>query len=121
MGNYASDHSDALATVADAGAAATFTLTSPGTYDESTGTWSTPTTSTVTGSAVEVGGDPDTYERLSLIRSSAPSLFFTPDTYGSLPTVGYTVTWGGVSYTVKDVLPLSPDGTAIAATILVAV
>lgn len=121
MADYTQTHADALADVADAGASVTFTFTSPGTYDATTDTWSTPTTTTVTGSAVEVKGNPDTYERLSLVHSSAPSLFFTPDTYGSLPRPGYTVTWNSIAYTVKDVDPLAPDGTPIAATIVVGV
>ena len=121
MADYTQDAADALAAVADAGAAVTFTFTTPGTYDESTDTWSTPTTDTVTGSAIEIPGNPMTYQALSLVRSKAPSLFFAPDTYGDLPDAGYVVTWGGVAYTVKDVQPLQPDGMAIAATIVVAV
>lgn len=120
MADYTTDHADALADVTDAGAAVTFTLQSPGTYNESTDTWTTGATTTVSGYAVEVKADPDTYERLSLVRSQAPSLFFTPTTYGDLPTPGYSVPWGGKTYTVKDVAPLSPDGTAIAATVVIA-
>lgn len=121
MGNYAETHAGALADVADAGAAVTFSLTTPGTYDAATDTYTTPTTATVAGFAIEVAGDPDTYKALSLVRSSAPSLFFTPSTYGALPAVGYTVTWNSIVYTVRDVSPLSPDGTPIAATIVVSV
>jgi hypothetical protein len=82
----------------------------------------TPTTSTVTGSAIQVRGDPDTYKRLELIRSQAPTLFFTPTTYGELPAPGDTVVWpatNGQTYTVRDVDPIAPDGVAIAARVVI--
>lgn len=121
MGKYADTHASALLDVAEAGSAVTFTHATPGTYDATTDTYTTPTTTTVTGYAIEVAGDPDTYKALSLVRSSAPALFFMPDTYGSLPNVGDTVTWNSTAYTVRDVSPLAPDGTAIGATIVVSV
>ena len=98
----------------------TFSHVSPGTYSPSDGTYATPSTTTVTGSAVQVAGDPDTYDRLKLIRSIAPSLFFTPTTLGSLPAPGDTAVWGSDNYVVKDVSPLAPDGVAIAATVVIA-
>ncbi len=38
-----------------------------------------------------------------------------------MPKPGYAVTWGGKDYTVRDVTPLSPDGVAIAASVVVSV
>lgn len=120
MADYAADHADALASVADAGAAVTFTLESPGTYVEATDTFTPTTMTTCSGYAIEVAGNPETYDRLSLVLSSAPSLFFTPSTYGDLPRPGYGTIWNAKPYTVKDVLPLAPNGPAIAATVVIA-
>lgn len=119
--SYATDHASALADVTAAGAAVTFTDKSPGAY-ASTGTWTGPaTTTSVAGAAIEVEGDPKEYEALSLVQRNPATLFFTPTTYGSLPSLDMAVTWGGVSRLVKRVRPLAPDGTAIAAYVVVAV
>jgi hypothetical protein len=97
----------------------TFTRTVPGTYDAATDTWTTPTETTVTGNAVQVRGDADTYRALSLIQSQAPTLLFTPTTYGQLPLPGDQVTWAEDVYTVRDVAPIQPDGVAIMARVIV--
>lgn len=117
---FAPQHASALATVSRKGAAVTFTFKNPGTYDEATGLFSGASTTTITGSAVRVRGNPKTYDRLSLKQSEAPTLLFTPETYGSLPEMDYTVTWNSIVYTVRDVEPVAPDGTAILAKIVVA-
>lgn len=119
-GRYATDHAGAVADVAAAGAAVSFTLTTPGTYDATTDTYSTPTTVTVSGYAIETGNDPDVYIALSLIQSNPATLFFTPSTYGAFPKLGYAVTWGGIAFTVKKVTTLSPDGVVIAAWVVIA-
>ena len=93
--------------------ATTFTYSTPGTYDAATRTYSTPTTTTITGSAIEVRGDPETYKALSLIESEAPTLMFAPTTYGDEIEPGYTVSWSNVTYTVKSVRHLRPDGVCI--------
>ena len=118
--SYAPDHASALADVAAAGASVTFTSVTPGTYDESTDTWSGGSSSTVTGSAVRVRGNPREDEALELIQSEAPSLLFTPTTYGQLPALNASVTWNSIVYTVRSVEPVAPDGTAILARVIVA-
>jgi hypothetical protein len=120
MTKYASDHAGALLDVTEAGSAVTFTRTNPGTYDATTDTYSSPSTSTVTGDAIQVAGNPEQYKALELIESEAPTLFFTPDTYGQLPELGDTVVWNSVTYTVRAKQPIAPDGTAIAARLVVA-
>lgn len=110
---YAAEHASALADLREAGARVTFSLSTPGTYNEATGAWSTPTDSSVAGYAIQDGGDPLAYERLTLIESEAPTLLFAPDTYGDRPSLGMSVTWAGELHTVRDVKPLSPDGTPI--------
>jgi hypothetical protein len=121
--SYATTHASASRTVASKGAAVSFTLTTPGTYDASTDTYTTPTTATVNGSAVRVAAkasaDVQKYAALGLVQSEAPCLFFTPTTYGSLPLPGYQVTWNSIVYTARDVDPIAPNGVAIAARIVV--
>ncbi len=96
------------------------------TYDAATDA-TTSATTTITGSAVRVRPrsifEWEQYKALSLIESDAPTLLFTPDTYGDEPKVGDTVVWpetGGETYTVKAVNPIAPDGVLIAARIVVA-
>jgi hypothetical protein len=68
---------------------------------------------------VGVKGDPDQYRDLGLIAAQAVTLLFAPSTYGSVPDLDHSVTWGGEVYTVKDRKPLSPDGTAILSRVVV--
>jgi hypothetical protein len=117
--SYAATHARAAALVARKGAAVTFTLSSPGTYDATTDTYSTPTTSTVAGHAVRVSGNPIKYQSLGLVQSEAPTLLFAPSTFGSQPSLGMTTSWGGVTYTVADVEPVEPDGNAIVCEVVV--
>jgi hypothetical protein len=119
MANYAPDHAAALADVADAGADADFTFEDPGTLDEATGLYTSASTTTVSGKAIQTRGNPKTYERLSLKQSEAPSLFWVPDTLGQLPLPDYRITWGGRALVARDIDPIAPNGTAIAARIVV--
>ena len=121
MTKYAADHAGALADLAEAGAAVTFALTTPGTYDAAADAFTTPVTSSVTGSAIKVSGRPKQYQALNLVESQAPTLLFAPTTYGSLPALGASVTFGSTTYTVRDVDAVAIDGTAIIAYVVVAV
>lgn len=116
---YSVEHASALADIRAAGTDVTFTLTTPGTHSESTGTFSTPTTADVTGSALEVAGDPRQYAELGLTSHQSATLLFAPDTYGDTPSLNAQVLWGSDLYTVKAVKPLRPDGTAILARVVV--
>ena len=98
----------------------TFTHSTPGTYDAETDTWSVPVTTSITGEAMKVRGNPDTYKALSLIESEAPTLLWAPSTYGDpAPDLGYTCEWANVSYTVRSVDALAPDGVVITARIVI--
>lgn len=97
--------------------AVTFTR-STRTYDAATDT-SSVVASTITGSAIQVRGDPRRYKALGLTLTDMPTLFFCPTTYGECPAVGDTVTWTSKRYTVRDVSPIAPDGVTIAARIIV--
>lgn len=79
----------------------------------------TPTVTTITGSAIRVRGLPQTMRALGLIDSEAPTLFFTPTTYGDRPAPGDTVVWELLTWTVKDVDPIAPDGITIAARVVI--
>ena len=116
---YTSENADALADVRDAGAAVTFTLGSPGTYDAAADQWTSPSTTTVAGHAIHTRGNPETYRDLGLVEAEAPTLLFVPTTFGEVPDLGYRVTWASVVYTVKQVQPLMPDGTVIMARVVV--
>lgn len=109
--SYADVHADALADVAAAGVAVIFSAVTQ-TYDATTDTV-TPVTTTMTGSAVQVGGDPRQFEALGLVQQRPIVLLFAPNSYGSVPALGSTVSWGGARYTVRAVQPIAPDGTAI--------
>ena len=103
----------------------TFSRTSPGVYDASTGTWSAPSTTTIGGSAVMVKGNPERYAALGLILTTMPTLVFTPTSYNlkafssDFVLPGDTVVWNSATYTVKDVDPIAPDGFVIAARIVI--
>ena len=103
----------------------TFTRTRPGAFNAADNTMGAPVITTIAGNAVQVRGTPQTYASLSLIESAAPTLLFTPSTYGYLANSdgfvlpGDTVVWAGETYIVKDVTPIAPDGVVIAARIVV--
>ena len=105
--------------------AVTFTRTTPGVMNETDGTFSAPTVTTISGNAVQVRGNPEVYQRLSLVLSQAPTLFFIPTTYGLLANTasmvrpGDTVAWVGENFTVRDVECIAPDGVVVAARIIV--
>lgn len=73
----------------------------------------TPTVTTITGSAIRVRGNPQTLRALSLINSEAPTLLFTATTYGQRPQSGDTVVWESLTWVVRDVDPVAPDGVSI--------
>lgn len=110
-------HSVARAQVADAGAAVTFTKTLQQ-HDAATDAV-TSTTLSVVGHAVQTRSDPKRYEALGLLITEARTLLFAPTIYGALPAPGYTVTWAGSEWTVRDVDPVAPDGTALVARVTV--
>jgi hypothetical protein len=76
---------------------------------------------------MQVQGEPQRYAALGLDLSTMPTLFFTPNSYNlsafstDFVRPGDTVVWRSVTYTVKDVAPIGPDGVVIAARIIVGV
>lgn len=116
---YTATHSRALKTVTKKGTTVTFTHVTPGTYDASTDTWTDAVDASVSGYAIRTAGDPQKYKALNLVQSESPALLFTPSTYGDKPALGATVSWDSVAYSVRDVEPIEPDGTAIACYVVV--
>lgn len=101
------------------GAPAVCSHMTAGTYDPLTGVTTGGTTETLSGSAMEIDGDPDLYSALGLIESDNPTLLFRPTTPGTLPDLGWSIAWGGVTLTVKNVTRLAMTGTPTAAKIVV--
>lgn len=116
--SYKNDHARALKDITKAGAAVTFRKATR-THNPVTG-HSTVVDTTVAGSAVRVAGRPKVYEALKLVESQAPTLLFVASTYSEKPDVGMTVVWGSQTFTVKDVNPVAPDGSAIICRVVVA-
>jgi hypothetical protein len=101
------------------GTAVTFTKVVEGSYDSSTNTFSGGSTSTVTGYAEQVAGDPERYRALELVETEAPTLDFTPDTYNEEPAQDSTVSWGGVTFKTRDVASWKPAGEVISSSVVV--
>jgi hypothetical protein len=119
MGRFAAEHAGAYADILANGVAVTFT-TATRTHTPATDTFGTAVTSTVTGAALRVRGDAKTYREMQLTQSGLVTLLFAPTTYGDLPELGSTVTWEGQTQTVVAVNPVSPDGFAIIARVVLA-
>jgi len=114
---FAVEHAGALEDIRANGQAVTFASTTM-VYDAANDT-STSSTTSVAGYAMEVGGDPKQYERLSLKEEDTLTLLFAATTYGQLPALGSQVTWASKIYTVRHVKKVAPDGTAIIARVVV--
>jgi hypothetical protein len=106
---YDETATDALADIAAAGAPVVFLAD----------TWKGGTVAAdVTGSAVEIPGDPDVYQSLSLIASNPVTLIVAAKDLGISPAFGVTFRWSGTVYTVKLATPVAPDGEAIIWTVV---
>ncbi len=109
---YAADHADAYEMIREAGSAVTFQTGTPGTHDAATGTFTSPTYTTVTGYAVQVsaGRDDETHYRdAGHTVGKVVTLLFAPTTMGQLPTLGATVTWASEVLTVRALRPTAPN------------
>lgn len=98
--------------------AVTFTRYAQGSYNPATDT-SALTTSTITGTAVRIPGNPHRYAQLGLVESKAPTLVFIPLYYGQTPEPGDIVTWESQDYTVRDVQAWGPDGVTLGCSVVV--
>ena len=103
MTKYASEHSGAYADIQDAGAEVFFKKKS----------------TTISGVALQIKGDPEEYEALKLIEKAALTLLFVAETYGDSPPLGASCEWGEMRYLVEATRKVAPDGTAILSRVIV--
>lgn len=108
---YAPEHASALADIRNAGAAVTL-VKSTRTENPLTGR-TTVATSSVAGYALRVSGEPKEYERLGLVETEAPTFLFVPTTFGDEPELGAETTFAGLTYRVRDVQAVAPDGVGV--------
>ena len=103
MTKYAAEHSGAYADIKDAGAEISFKKKS----------------TTISGVALQIKGDPEEYEALKLIEKAALTLLFVAETYGEFPPLGASCEWGEMRYQVEATRKVAPDGTAILSRVVV--
>lgn len=103
----------------------TFTRTSPGTFDATTNTFSGgSSTSTLTGNAIQVKGNPQRYKALGLSLETNVTLFFSELDYNlrafttDFVQPGDTLSWNDQTYSVIAVDPIAIDGIVIAARVI---
>jgi len=102
----------------------TFTRETQSAFDAATDT-ATLVTTTITGEAVQVPGNPQRYAALGLKLDTMPTLLVTPSAYplraytDEFIKPGDTVEWNEILWTVKDVDPIAPDGTVVCAYVVV--
>jgi hypothetical protein len=117
MSQYDAVAQRSLATITKKGAAVVFPTaggTQP-TYDPATDTWSGGSSSSVTGRAVQIDGDPDRWKTLSLILVNPVTLMIAASGLSITPAIGMTFMWpeSGTTYTIRDKQEVAPDGTPI--------
>lgn len=118
---YAGIAQRALAQITRKGAAVVFPSASGRVYDEDTDRWIAGTPTTITGRAVQTEGDPDRFSALGLVLTDPVTLLvagigFTDAAGASVafePALGAAFDWVGKRYTVRDLNPTAPDGSAI--------
>jgi hypothetical protein len=121
VSKYTQEHADALADLAEAGAAIVFTRTVPGTIDDTLEQSGLPTTAQLSGKAMEVDGSIKRYEDLKLVASQTRTVLFAPDVLGQLPLLDDETTWGGIKYRFKQSYnQVAPDGEPILAYLIIA-
>lgn len=92
----------------------TFTRHVAGTYNPETDTETGGSSTTIVGSAfAKMSGAEEIFGAGTIITESQRLLLFTPTTYGQYPVQGDTVVWEGLTWNVRKVKTLAPDGVAI--------
>lgn len=107
--------------------AVTFIRTKPGTHDPTTERFGAPTSTSITGNAIEVQGDPDHYRQNGLSLDTMPTLLFSPTGYplrahtAEFVQPGDSCEWVGRQFVVKNISGIiAPDGFVVAARIVIA-
>jgi len=116
--NYAAKHARALASVRKVGFPVTFTLETAGTQDPTTGRYTAPSATTVTGYAIQVKGEgEDQHAALEGGESAEQhplNLFFVASAFGSVPPLNSLAMLADGKHQVKKTRSIAPGGTAIA-------
>jgi|SRR5690606_12254112 len=118
MVNYEAKHAKALKKVQNGGAPVTFTKTVPGSYDPVTQEHTQPSEITVSGSAVEIPGDPEEYAASDLIPRNPVTLIFVPAERGQELEQNMVCEWAGLNRSVFQRFPIRPDGVVIATRVI---
>lgn len=120
MANYSPDHAGALADIRAAGAPVSFVKEIAGDHDETSGTFTGPSQSVVSGHAIRKNADPELYNSLNLRPEKTLTLLFAPSVYGEEPDLDSKILWvDGKEYAVKMTDPVAPDGNVIISTVVV--
>lgn len=76
----------------------------------------------IAGYAMRVRGSPRVYESLKLVESSAPTLLFVPGAFIVQPeSLGFAIPWAGVTYRVRSIDPIAPNGEMVSARLVVSI
>ena len=117
--DYTEKHSKALAKIqARRGVQVTLTSETPSSFNAETDELET-TPVSVKCYAIELPGDPNEYATNGLTESDPATLFIVPVTYGERPRLHSVVEWAGRERVVRRLFPYQPDGTFLAARVLV--
>ncbi len=119
MSIYAPEAESALLMITEAGGIVSF----PGTatsavYDGATDTWSGSPSSDATGRAVQIDSDPDRFRALGLTLANSVTLLIAALNLSVTPRPGMYITWAGITYSIKDVEAVAPDGVPIMYTVI---
>jgi hypothetical protein len=125
--SYASQHATAYAGIRSAGAAVLVSRVQLGS-EAANGTLGAAASSSVAVAALAKASDPVRFRELSLTFEKAVTLFVAPETFGlraytdEFIKPNDTLTWNGVTMTVRAVGPLiALDGIVVAGTIIASV
>ena len=111
--NYVVRHNAVLRRMLQVGVPVTFTKETPGAYNASADTYSTPTTSSVVGRGVQLCDDAIELRAAGLTVGESVTILFIPDTIGDEPELLSQLTWHGLVRTVRLMHPFRPDGNSI--------
>lgn len=110
---YARMSARTLAMIRRKGAVVQFPGVTPRIHNPLTATWTGGLPTLDQGFAVQIEGDPDRFNSLSLVLKDPVTLLVAASGLSTVPKPGLPITWAGLTYTIKDVNPTAPDGVAI--------
>lgn len=118
MSQYTAIAQRTLALIRRKGAAVTFTTVTGRVYNDTTGTWTGGDPVIATGVAVQSEDDPVRFSALNLTLVDPITLTVAAHGLSTVPAPNMALSWAGVTYTVKNVEAVAPDGVAIIYTVI---